>query len=170
VWLLLLTIVMFGAWPIGWGLIAPRVLAGFFFARGRVADRGALRLLTLGFGALAPAREGDPAQCRLCLAPLPIEGMGGVVLCRYCRAENIAGLDLRPVIDSERGEQKPLIEALRRYRREKRLWLALSLVAVVLLGGWAWATKEYAVRMANRPRPAPGQSWWERAGENLGDD
>ncbi|HEX3343672.1 MAG TPA: hypothetical protein VHS09_03825 [Polyangiaceae bacterium] len=178
VWLLLLSFLMFGAWPLGWGLIAYRVLddgfqltdvlclalpfaavlAGFFLARGRLADRGALQLLTLGFGALAPARDGAPSRCRRCQAPLPAAGLGGVSRCRYCAAENIVGIDLRPSVDQARAEQSGFDEALRARRKEKRLWMTLSLVATVALLGWAGGTAAYLSTMVeldlDEPTPA----------------
>ncbi|MCE9575112.1 MAG: hypothetical protein K8W52_18315, partial [Deltaproteobacteria bacterium] len=71
-------VLMIGAWPLGWGLVGARVwrlgfhaidlaafllplaavFAGFFLARARLVDRRALQLLTLAFGALAPAHVG----------------------------------------------------------------------------------------------------------------
>jgi hypothetical protein len=166
-WLLVLAILMFGAWPLGWGLIAYRVLddgfqatdllfltlpfaavlAGFFLARGRLADRGALQLLTLGFGALAPVREGQPSRCRRCQGPLPVAGLGGVTPCRYCAAENIVGIDLRPSVDQARSEQNNFDQALQARKREKRLWLTLSLVAWVALLCWVGGTTAYIATM-----------------------
>jgi hypothetical protein len=168
VWLLLLSLFMFGAWPIGWGLIAYRVLGdgfqapdvlclllplaavlgGFFIARARLADRGALQLLTLGFGALAPRREGEPSRCRRCQGPLPGAGLGGVAHCRYCSAENIVGLDLRPGVDPARAEQHTFDVALKKRAREKLLWTILTVVAVVALIGWIGGTIAYIVNMA----------------------
>jgi hypothetical protein len=166
-WLLVLSFLMFGAWPLGWGLIAYRVLddgfqltdllfltlpfaavlAGFFLARGRLADRGALQLLTLGFGALAPARDGDPSRCRRCQGPLPAAGLGGVTRCRYCAAENIVGIDLRPSVDQARAEQSGFDDALAARRKEKTLWMVLSLVATLALLCWAAGTTAYIATM-----------------------
>ena len=123
------------------------MLAGFFFARGRLADRGALQLLTLGFGALAPAREGQPSRCRMCQGPLPETGLGGVTPCRYCAAENIVGIDLRPSVDQARSEQSNFDQALRARKREKRLWMTLSLVAWLALLCWAGGTTAYIATM-----------------------
>ena len=164
-WLLIFTLFMFGAWPIGWGVIAYRVLGdgfqpldtlclllplaavlgGFFLARGRLADRGALQMLTLGFGALAPARDGEPSRCRRCQGPLPNAGTGGVSPCAYCGAENIVGLDLRPSLDPARTEQHNFDGALQKRSKEKALWTALSVVAVIALAGWAAGTALYII-------------------------
>jgi len=177
-WLLVLSFLMFGAWPLGWGAIAYRVLddgfqatdllvlalpfaavlAGFFLARGRLADRGALQLLTLGFGALAPVREGQPSRCRRCQGPLPEAGLGGVTQCRYCSAENIVGIDLRPSVDQTRSEQNGFDQALKARSREKRLWLTLSFVAALALLCWVGGTAAYIATMVPEDifdEPAP---------------
>jgi len=173
-WLTFLAAVMFGAWPIGWGLVAARVLAdgfqatdvfclllpfaavlaGFFLARARLADRGALQLLTLGFGALSPRKQGEPSRCRRCQGPLPVAGLGGVTQCRYCSAENIVGLDLRPSVDQARTEQATFDVALKQRAAEKRLWTTLSIVAGVALLAWIGGTAAYIVRMEEDGQPA----------------
>ena len=166
-WMAILAVLMFGAWPIGWGLIAVRVLgdgfqasdlfclllpfaavvAGFFLSRARLADRGALQLLTLGFGALSPRKEGEPSRCRRCQGPLPSAGLGGVTQCRYCSAENIVGLDLRPSVDPARAEQANFDEALKKRASEKRLWTTLSVVALFALLCWIGGTVAYILHM-----------------------
>lgn len=175
-WLFLVSLLMFGAWPLGWGLIAfsiladgfqwtdllffllpfAAVLAGFFFARGRLADRGALQLLTLGFGALAPRREGEPARCRRCQGPLPAAGLGGVSQCRYCGAENIVGLDLRPSVDQARAEQHTFDDALKKRAREKILWSLLTGVSIVALLGWAVGTGAYVMSLVPEKTASAG--------------
>jgi hypothetical protein len=162
-WLFVFTLLMFGAWPLGWGLIASHALAdgfqaqdagflllpfaavlgAFFLARARLADRGALQMLTLGFGALAPRRDGEPSRCRRCQGPLPDAGLGGVAQCRYCAADNIVGLDLRPSVNQARAEQVTFDEALRKRSSEKTLWAALSVVAILALLGWAGGVVAY---------------------------
>jgi hypothetical protein len=197
--LLVLSAVMFGAWPLGWGLVAFRVfedgfqatdlfclllpfaavIAGFFVARGRLADRGALQLLTLGFGALSPARQGQPSRCRRCQGPLPDAGIGGVTQCRYCAAENIVGLDLRPTVDPARAEQSTFDDALKKRASEKRLWASLTGLAVVLLLGWVVGTVIYVAHLTEKAklagatqggshesaRPAPKQAPAARPGK-----
>ena len=162
--LLVATFLMVAAWPLGWSLITKNVLlselrwldaafvpmpllavlGGFFFVRAWIADRGALRLLALGYGALAPARRGEPSTCRRCHGPLPSAGLGGIVQCRYCSSENIAGMDLRPVVDSLRGQHERFDEPLKQRRRERVLWSVLALVSLVAMGAWAGATVAYA--------------------------
>src|SRR5262249_26312834 len=62
--------------------------------QGQLVGRAALRLVALRFRAVPPAREGDPSTCRRCGAPLAEAPEQLVVLCAYCRAENITGVDL----------------------------------------------------------------------------
>ncbi|MEO7112806.1 MAG: hypothetical protein ABI183_20350 [Polyangiaceae bacterium] len=177
-WLLIFSAFMFGAWPIGWGVIAVRVLGdgfqpqdtlflllplaavlgGFFMARGRLADRGALQLLTLGFGALAPRKEGEPSRCRRCQGPLPTAGIGGVTHCAYCSAENIVGMDLRPSLDPARTEQVNFDDALKKRAKEKLLWTVLSVVAAVTLVGWIGGTIFYVASMVEDDTPVQGHA------------
>ncbi len=177
-WLLIFSLFMYGAWPIGWGIIAVRVLGdgfqaqdliflmlplaavlgGFFMARGRLADRGALQLLTLGFGALAPRKEGEPSRCRRCQGPLPSAGIGGVTHCAYCSAENIVGMDLRPSLDPARTEQVNFDAALKKRAKEKLLWTILSVVAAVTLIGWIGGTIYYIATMVEDATPVNGHA------------
>lgn len=158
--LLLLVLLMFFAWPIGWGVVAPQliadgwspmdaaflalpfaaVLAAAFLARAPLADRGALQLLTLGFGALAPRTAGEPSRCRRCQGPLASAELGGVSPCRYCGADNIVGLDLRPTVGPARAEQATFDKALERRASEKTKWGILSVVAILALLGWIGGT------------------------------
>lgn len=169
-WLLVVTMFMLGAWPLGWALVGARLLlqgaafdassidtldavffalpfaavfSGFFFARGRLADRGALQMLTLGFGALAPVRAGEPSRCRRCQAPLPDEGAGGVAQCLYCHADNVVGLDMRPTVDQHRAEEVTFDVALKNRARERALWATLTIVSGVTLLGWLVASAAY---------------------------
>jgi hypothetical protein len=177
-WLLIFSAFMFGAWPIGWGVIAVRVLGdgfqpqdafflllplaavlgGFFMARGRLADRGALQLLTLGFGALAPRKDGEPSRCRRCQGPLPTAGIGGVTHCAYCSAENIVGMDLRPSLDPARTEQHNFDDALKKRAKEKLLWTVLSVVAAVTLAGWIGGTIFYVAGVVEDDTPVQGHA------------
>jgi hypothetical protein len=77
--------------------------------------------------------------------------------CRYCAAENIVGLDLRPSVNQARAEQQTFDEALRTRSREKRLWTTLSVVSAFVLLGWAGGTVAYVMGMEKGPTPAaPG--------------
>jgi hypothetical protein len=80
-----------------------------------------------------------------------------VTRCRYCAAENIVGIDLRPSVDQARAEQSGFDDALRARRKEKRLWMTLSVVATVALLGWAGGTAAYISTMVelDLDEPAP---------------
>jgi hypothetical protein len=182
-WLLAFSIFMFGAWPLGWGVIAFRVLGdgfqaqdalclmlplaavlgGFFMARGRLADRGALQLLTLGFGALAPRKDGEPSRCRRCQGPLPNAGIGGVAHCAYCSAENIVGMDLRPSLDPARTEQHTFDDALKKRAKEKMLWMVLTIVAIIALVGWIGGTVVYIAGMVEDATPVTSSTHTAKA-------
>lgn len=176
-------VMMFLVWPVAWAVIAPHVIADgwdmfdipvlllpfvavlgwSFLARAQLADRGALQLLTLGFGALAPRRQGEPPRCRRCQGPLPPTEVGGVVACRYCGADNVVGLDLRPVVGPARAEQATLEHALAKRASEKTKWGLLSGVAVAALLVWIGATTIYLAAnigddSSSRPVPAPAKS------------
>jgi DNA-directed RNA polymerase subunit RPC12/RpoP len=192
--LLVAAIVMMVAWPVSFVLggveIAARfadalslfslllfpvatILGLFFLLRASLADRFALRLLTLDFGAQHPRKDGDPYTCRRCDAPLPDEPGAVVVGCRYCGAENILGLDLRRDAVKATREASSLEDALQKRAQERRLWGALTVVAVMLvvLGVGALAQGASAMidlgptpakkgakpapRPAAKPRPAP---------------
>lgn len=151
------------AWPIGWTLVASRVastgwsasavvflcapvagvLGGAFLGLAALADRVALRVLTLGFGALAPARPGAPARCRRCLGPLA--AADGVAVCGYCGADNVVGIDLRPAIAPARAEQATLAEALEKDHEAQVSRRTMVVLAVVMIGGWIAATIGFAV-------------------------
>ena len=163
--LLVFVVFMFLAWPVGWGIVAPSVIGdgwepldlvfllmpfaavmiGCFLARAGLADRGALQLLTLGFGALAPRRDGEPARCRRCHGPLQNAALGGVVQCVYCAADNIVGLDLRPTVGPARAEQATFDAALAKRKSDKTTWAVLSAVAIVVLVGWLGGSIAYVV-------------------------
>jgi hypothetical protein len=163
--LAIFTALMFVVWPVAWVIVAPHVigngfdefdipmlllpvagvLAWSFLMRAQLADRGALQLLTLGFGALAPTKEGDPARCRRCQGPLPDSTVGGVVECRYCGADNVVGLDLRPLVGPARAEQATLEASLQQRSSEKTKWTVLSVLAVGGLLLWMAGTTIYLV-------------------------
>lgn len=110
------------------------ILGLFFLLRAGLADRFALRLLTLDFGAQQPEKQGDPYTCRHCDAPLPDEPGSVVVQCRYCAADNILGLDLRRDAVKATREATSLEDALKKRSSERMLWGSLTVVAVFLVG------------------------------------
>jgi DNA-directed RNA polymerase subunit RPC12/RpoP len=122
-----------------WGALPPAVfalsavLALFFLLRSRLADRFALRLLTLGFAARAPERPGAPYTCRRCGAPLADPQDTALAPCVYCGTDNVVGIDLGHRVELETQQAGTLAEALRRRGEERRLWSSLTLAALVLL-------------------------------------
>ena len=153
--LLVAAIVMMLAWPVSFALGGLEIAADlhdavsllsllvfplativglFFLLRASLADRFALRLLTLDFGAQHPQKEGEPYTCRRCDAPLPDEPGSVVVGCRYCGAENILGLDLRRDAVKATREATSLEDALAKRAKERQLWGALTVAAVALVG------------------------------------
>jgi hypothetical protein len=99
----------------------------------QVVGRAALRLVALRFHATPPAREGDPFECRVCGAPLSEGPEKVVVLCAYCRAENITGIDLRPQAEGMEQQAGSLEATLDERLRVRRRWRWLSLLSAVLL-------------------------------------
>ncbi len=121
------------------------VLAFAFHLRAPLADRFALQLLSLGFGALAPAQPGQPPSCRRCLGPLATHAASGLSTCLYCGADNVIGIDLRSAVTAARAEQVHLDETLRTLVAEKRRWRALAILADVLTVASLIATVGYVV-------------------------
>jgi hypothetical protein len=144
------------------------ILGLFFLLRAKLADRFALRLLTLDFGATRPAREGDPHQCRQCDAPLPDRPGSVLVRCAYCSADNILGVDLRRQAGRVTDQASSLEDALAKRTRERSIWGALTAVAVLLMlagGGFlvdavagVKSAEPAAVRRAVTTTPPPPQT------------
>jgi hypothetical protein len=103
--------------------------------KGQVVGRHAIRLVTLSFGAKPPEREGEPWTCRACGAPLPDTESRLVLLCLYCHAANVTGLDLRTEAGAAEGEAGDLAAVLEASLAMRRRWRWLSLVAVSMLLG-----------------------------------
>jgi hypothetical protein len=107
--------------------------------RAQVVGRAALRLVALRFSAAPPVREGEPWVCRCCGAPLPEATERVVVLCAYCRAENVTGIDLRPQADGMAQQAGDLAATLEERLRVRRRWRGLSLLSAVMLMAGAGA-------------------------------
>lgn len=89
-----------------------------------MTSRGALRLLTLRFGARPPDREGDPHQCRTCGAPLRAVPEQMVVRCVYCDTDNILDLDLRRQAPADEDGSMDLEEVMAERRMERKRFLS----------------------------------------------
>lgn len=120
-----------------------------------LAGRRALRLLTLGFGAIAPERPGDPPTCRRCGGPLPDPGNASAVArCVYCAAANVMAADLRveAAIVARFGafaaDPHDVLASCAKMRRRAHMLVA----AGVALGLWGVVSLGVT---ASRPAPGP---------------
>lgn len=157
-----LAILQLAVWPIGWAAVALRVratgwssseilyllfpgvavLSGYFLALNAATPRRALRALTLGFGALAPARDGELARCRRCHGALA--AAEGVATCTYCSADNIVGIDLRSAVSAARAQQPTFDDVLGRHRERRVSAIGLVVVAALFACFWLAVTVAHA--------------------------
>ncbi len=148
--------VMFAAWPAAMALltlvdhydfISPQTMSAcfisplafilglFFILRGHTARRGALRLLTLHYGAHPPASEGEPRTCRSCGAPLDEEPDRILIRCAYCGSDNILALDLKRRAAPAAEQERRLERDLRAQRRERIRWAIYSFLSIFIVVG-----------------------------------
>lgn len=164
---------MVGCWLVGWALVFARVspvflqgtdlallaaplvgvLALAFHQRASLSERQAIQMVSLRFGALAPARRGEPARCRRCHGALPSAGANGLVTCLYCEADNVLGLDLRPAVDAARAEEASLVATATRARAERVKWRWLAALAAVLSVVWLGTAVVTLVKGVRRQAP-----------------
>ncbi len=129
-------------------------LALQFLLRARVAARAAVRIIATHFAALPPAEPGASPGCRVCAAPLdPVPGRL-LLLCVYCGAENVTGLNLIPVAAGEAAQAGALREALTERLRVRRRWRWRSLAALLLLAACALSLWPVRDALHRRPRGA----------------
>lgn len=122
-------------------LVAPFALVGLLTVRARLmlADRLALRVLTLGFGALAPERPGAEQRCRRCHAPLAVSGAVRLEHCGYCDTDNLTG----PALDVAHvpGDAAESLElTVLRLEHERRRWRFTGVLFGLATLGWATAS------------------------------
>lgn len=101
----------------------------------RIADRAALRVVSLGYAALGPSRPGAHFACRCCEAPLPSVDTISIA-CLYCHAENIVGIDLGRRVVASRAQQRSLDETLRgrgEVRREGLVAVGIVVACLVAI-------------------------------------
>ncbi len=113
----------------------------FALIRGRLVDRQALRMLTLGFRA-HPGSRGKQLVCRDCGAPLPQGDPQSLVACTYCRAANILSVDLSERASAVREENLSLEVALSRRTRERARYRGYAWVGAVLIAASAWGSSK----------------------------
>ncbi len=119
--LLLTGITDLGIFEAGWALFAGAAwsLFALILARGALARRRALSLLATAFGARAPSAPGEAPGCRRCGASLS-DTRGLISVCRYCSADNVLGIDLRPAVQPLREHALGLEALMSQRRREVR--------------------------------------------------
>jgi hypothetical protein len=112
----------------------------YLWLRAQVSGREAIRVLTFRYGARrdppAPGFEAPGWSCRVCGASLTLAGEPEdhvVVLCRYCQAENITGIELRRDADDSVAHTSGLETELRARLARRRSWRLASAVALLLL-------------------------------------
>lgn len=111
----------------------------FFLMRARLANRIALRILTVDLAARAPRHDGDPWSCRVCFGPLPAQPDKIVTSCVYCKADNVLGIDLRDDGRAANDQAASLGKTLALRARELRLWRVRALASFGLLPLAAWS-------------------------------
>lgn len=130
----------------GVGLVGMGLCLGLFAAVvWLLATRRALRMLTLGFGAVAPARPGEPFACRECAGPLPEPpNDASLIDCAYCQTSNVRAVDARlhvAVLNIVGGAESTPHDILASATRRRRSAAVLGLCAVALVAGGAhWWT------------------------------
>lgn len=100
---------------------------------GHVVGRAAIRLVALRYRARPPRRDKEPWSCRRCAAPLPESSGQLIVLCLYCEAENLTGIDLHEDSAQMEAQAGELAATLQSRLRQRRRWRLLSLCALLLL-------------------------------------
>ena len=107
-----------------------------------LANRRALRLLTVGFSAHEPEREGDPRACRECDGPLPEPpGHSAVARCVYCSAVNVMAADLRleaSIVQRFAALAKDPREVLAANKKQRRRASIVALLGILMILGGAF--------------------------------
>ena len=120
----------------------PFAIVGLAYSltRAWLAGRAALRMLSLGYGALAPTQSGQAARCRRCFGPLAQSPAGAVVRCGYCSTDNVMGIDLRPVVHATRSAEETLEPMLQHLARERRTAFVITGITLGLSAVWVAST------------------------------
>lgn len=127
-------------------LLAPFALVGLLAALARVAlaNRAALRVLALAYGALAPERPGEPQRCRRCHGPLRTATPGALERCVYCEADNVMGLDVAGAARASAEGDEALEVTLAQLGHERRRWVGVALGVLALTALWGWFSAGWA--------------------------
>jgi hypothetical protein len=136
-----------GAFEVGLGVFngLSFEFAAFAVARIALARRRSLQVLTTTFAARPAAHSGEQAAGRVCGGPLP-ESANPVVRCAYCEAENVIGLDVRPLLRQVEGHRGSVADLLRDQKAERGRFMALGVAgaAAATVGGF-WLVIQIAV-------------------------
>jgi predicted RNA-binding Zn-ribbon protein involved in translation (DUF1610 family) len=118
-------------------LVLGASAVALFVAGGYLVRRASVRAAALDFGALPPAREGDPPGCHDCGAPLAVLREALAAACAYCGATSIVGLRIpRPAHPLETAKRS-LEETLGQQATTLRAWRRATVVVlpvVALIG------------------------------------
>jgi hypothetical protein len=107
-------------------------LALVFWLERQVVHRQAFGLVVATFHAVR--LESDELGCHNCGAPLAASSDAALIVCAYCRCDNVVlGLDLPPRVRAEARQAAALDVILAERVRSMRTWRWLSVAAVVLL-------------------------------------
>ncbi len=138
--------------------VSAMVAGLFFLLRARLANRVALRVLTVELGARAPSAPRGTEECRCCGAPLPVRGDDEtlLVLCAYCDAENLLGIDLRGERARAGAQAATLDRTLETRRRELARYRLLALGAFALLPFAGWSIKKGFEPLTERAKALHG--------------
>jgi hypothetical protein len=138
--------------------VSAMVAGLFFLLRARLANRVALRVLTVELGARAPSVPRGAEECRCCGAPLPVRGEVEtlLVLCAYCDAENLLGIDLRGERAAAGAQAATLDRTLETRRRELSRYRLFALAAFALLPLSVWSIEKGFEPLTEKARALHG--------------
>lgn len=114
------------------------VVGSYYLLRFWLVNRMALGVVTLQYGAFAPANDGAPWRCRSCDGPLTTTGESLVVRCVWCESDNVLGVDTRPQAAGARREWRTLEAAFERRAADRKKYGRNLAIAVALLPVAVW--------------------------------
>jgi hypothetical protein len=138
-------------------------IGSLMLVQSQLVVREAFALVATTFHARPPKEPGWPPSCRNCGAPLRVTPEVPLVVCPYCRADNVMlGVLLPHSVDVEVKQKESLDQILTRRRRARRRWQLGFVVALVLmgLGGRVIVDAVGRVRAADLPRHPPVNRAW----------
>jgi DNA-directed RNA polymerase subunit RPC12/RpoP len=125
--------------------------------------RAAFALVAATFHARPPEQPGWPPGCRHCGAPLAVTPEVPLVVCPYCRTDNVMlGVLLPHTVAVQVQQQESLDETLARRQRARRRWQLGFAIALLLmaLGGHVIVSAVARVRAAHLPWHPPVDRPW----------